>query len=268
MATASPSNNQFLQNQFMPQNAPYNGQNGMPQNPGLPGLPNPNVSSQGNDNGLSLTGALQGGATGLGNYLYGMNQNDILQNGQNISGASSLMNGINQQQALAQNGSEAAMAAVQPQNSTVPFEQMALARALADAGPSQNINPGGAVGRYTPSVPTNDNQWKAIQSAADQYFSPSAIENAQAQYNAQLVNVDPYAQPINFAGTYGDNAASKAAQDNMTNLQQQSQQRQANYNNNATAALQQALKNNSGSGIGSKIAGGLLGIGSGILGAL
>lgn len=263
---ADTSANPFLQNKFMPQAAPYNGANGMPQASWMP----PNMTGMGQSygggfgNGDLSKGQIAGGmATGLGNYLSGLAQNNLQQQGQEISGSSALMNGINNQQQMAQQGSQAAMPYVQPQNSVIPFEKMALSRALANAGAPSDVNPGGYMGKFIPNTSnSNSNQWKALQDTTNQYFSDPAIENSMAQYNKQLLNVDPYAQPQNMAAIFGNNGqptdATNAAQDDLTKWQQNAQGRRADFNNQATQALQQALKNNQGGGsIWGKILGGI-----------
>lgn len=271
-------NNPFLNNAFMPQSVPY-GNNGMATNTMPSGSPSwssfggGSPSSNGGDS-TDYSSAVGDGMTGIGNFLSGMANAQQTANGQNISGASSLMNGINNQEQMNNSASQSVLPYLQPSQTIQPFEQMALANALANAGPPQQIQPGGAVGRYTPSVPTNSNQWQALQGVTNQYDSNSAIENAMAQYNKGLANADPNAPMQNMAAIWGaDNGntptdATNAAQQDLATNQQASQSRRNNYQNSATQALQQAIANNQGPSTGSKIAGALLGGLGGILGGL
>lgn len=232
-------NNPFMQNQFSPYGPFASGMKSGGNQGEVPGSLAAN--NTGGQMSYSLGDKVGAGLTGLGNFLTGMEGNRLTQNQQQLQGAGQLANAINGQSQIAQSGSQAALNASGPDKTVMPFAQMALARALAQGGPSQLSVPS-HLQAYTPQISDGFN-WKGLQDVSNQYFNDSAIQNAMSQFDKQRINVDPYAQPNNYTSFFGPESGG-AAQNDMTAWQQQAQQRRADSNNTANLALQQALNNN------------------------
>jgi len=247
--------------QLTPRPSPYETQN--PFNYGL-GI-NPQIQDLSNSSKGQLYGnAIGAGLTGLGQYLQGQGQTQLLQNQQGLQGSANVAGNQQSQEGLAQQGAQAVLNANPPGSDIIPYAKMALARALANgvAGNSNEmgqITPPSEVAPYMGRPSAGGGiDLSGIKAAANQFYSPNAIIEAQKTQQARNINVDPWTQPFDMNKLYEGQPeeqrtnALNAMKDLYSSNMPAAQQRRAQYENTANAALQMALKQSQKGNSGSK----------------
>jgi hypothetical protein len=217
----------------------------------------PSGSSNQNTDGPDYGSALGAGLSGLGKGLQAQSQAQEQGAGQQITASNDLMNGVNNQRQMDLNGANAAMQYSTPDKAIIPFEKMAMARALANAGPPQMSLPSN-VAPFTAQQNPNP-QWQALQQVTNQYFSDPAIMASIAQQNQAVHNLDPNAKSTSLGSIFGNNTPGVSdIQNEMTQDQVGAQTQRYNRDQVGQKALQDALQNakdNSGGSIWGSILG-------------